>query len=527
MAGIAYTGRRLEARSRGLWPPAGALGRRTRYPRGGYALELTLVVALYYVAAHVGYAFEFAGPVAAVVWLPVGVGIAILYLRGLWLWPGIVIGDLLVNNYSALPVGAAIGQTFGNLLEVVIAAVLLRRLAARHAPLATRSSLAGVLAAIAAGVAVSATIGSLSLLIAGVISAGSLAHVWRTWWLGDFCGAVIVLPLALAWFPPPRRDWLLAHALEMVLALIVVFALSMIALHGGGHHLSYLAFPALVWAAVRLGPRGATLDVTVGAGVMVWGTTHYLGPFAVHSISSSLLEIQLYLAVSAVSALALAALASEREALAENVRASRTRIVMAADEERRRVERNLHDGAQGRLVALAAQLSLAADEARTWPGGAAASLDTAREEVLSSIDELRDLVHGIHPVSLRRFGLARAVEELAARSSMPIERVELPGVRLDETAEVTAYYVVLEALTNAGRHANAGRVTVRARLEGGILALEVRDDGVGGAIELGERGLQGLRDRVEATGGTFSVESLSERGTRVAAMIPARLAGAG
>ncbi|MBV8713223.1 MAG: histidine kinase, partial [Solirubrobacterales bacterium] len=210
----------------------------------------------------------------------------------------------------------------------------------------------------------------------------------------------------------------------------------------------------------------------------------------------------------------------------ENVRASRTRIVMAADEERRRVERNLHDGAQGRLVALAAQLSLAADEARTWPGGAAASLDTAREEVLSSIDELRDLVHGIHPVSLRRFGLARAVEELAARSSMPIERVELPGVRLDETAEVTAYYVVLEALTNAGRHANAGRVTVRARLEGGILALEVRDDGVGGAIELGERGLQGLRDRVEATGGTFSVESLSERGTRVAAMIPARLAGA-
>ena len=347
MAGIAYTGRRVEAGWRRLWPPAGALGRRTGYPRGGYALELALAVALYYVAAQVGYAFQFAGPVAAVVWLPVGVGIAILYLRGLWLWPGIVIGDLLVNNYSALPIGAAIGQTFGNLLEVIIAAALLRRLAARDAPLATRSSLVGVLAALAAGVAVSATVGSLSLLIAGVISGGSLAHVWRTWWLGDFCGAVIVLPLALAWFPPPRRDWLLAHALEMILVLIVVFALSMIALHGGGHHLSYLAFPALVWAAVRLGPRGATLAVTVGAGVMIWGTTHYLGPFAVHSISSSLFEIQLYLAVSAVSALALAALACEREALAQSVRASRTRIVMATDEERRRGDRNQHDRAPG------------------------------------------------------------------------------------------------------------------------------------------------------------------------------------
>ncbi|MBV9414318.1 MAG: sensor histidine kinase, partial [Solirubrobacterales bacterium] len=349
---------------------------------------------------------------------------------------------------------------------------------------------------------------------------------WRTWWLGDFCGAVIVLPLALAWLPPPRRDWLLSHALEVVLALVAVYALSMIALHGGRHHLSYLAVPALVWTAVRLGPRGATLAVTVGAGVMVWGTTHYLGPFAVHSISASLFEIQLYLAVTAVSALALGALASEREALAENVRASRTRIVVAADEERRRIERNLHDGAQGRLVALSAHLSLAADEARSRPAGAAASLDSAREEVLRAIDELRDLVHGIHPVTLRRFGLARAVEELAARSSMPIELIELPAVRLDDTAEATAYYVVLEALTNAGRHANAGQIAVQARLDGDLLALEVRDDGVGGAIELGERGLQGLRDRVEAIGGTFSVESLADCGTRVAAAIPARRPGA-
>jgi signal transduction histidine kinase len=489
-------------------------------------LELALVVVLYYVAAHVGYAFEFAGPVAAVVWLPVGVGIAILYRRGLRLWPGIVIGDLLVNDYAALPVGSAIGQTFGNLLEVVIAAALLRRLANRDAPLATRSSLAGVIVAIAAGAAVSATIGSLSLWAGDAISGESLAHVWRTWWLGDFCGAVIVLPLALAWFPPPRRSWVVAHALEMALLLGSVVALSIYALHDG-HHLSYLAFPALVWVAVRLGPRGATLAVTASAGVMIWGTTHYHGPFAVHSINSSLLEIQLYLAVSAVSALALAALAREREALAENVRESRTRIVVAADAERRRLERNLHDGAQGRLLALVARLTLARDEARTRPRAAVVAIESAQAEVLTAIDELRDLVRGVRPVALRRLGLARAVEELAARSPMPIELVALPEGRFDETAEDTAYYVVLEAVANAQRHAHATEVTVRARHEASSLAVEVQDDGVGGAVELAERGLQGLRDRVEATGGRFSVESLPDRGTRVAAAIPVRPAGAG
>ncbi|MBV9001628.1 MAG: MASE1 domain-containing protein [Solirubrobacterales bacterium] len=506
-------------------PRATATVWQVRHPRSGYAAELALVVALYYVAAHVGYALQFAGPVASVVWLPVGVGIAVLYLRGLWLWPAIVIGDLLVNNYSAVPVGSAVGQTFGNLLEVVIAAVLLRRLAARDAPLATRSSLAGVLVAIAVATAVSATIGSLSLWAGAVIDLGSLAHVWQTWWLGDFCGAMIVLPLALAWFPPPPRGWVLNHALETIIVLATVAVLSYIALHGG-HHLSYLAFPVLVWAAVRLGPRGATLALTVSAGMMIWGTTHYLGPFAVHSINSSLLDIQLYLAITAISALALAALAAERETLAATLRASRNRIVVAADAERRRVERDLHDGAQGRLVALAARLTLAAREARTLPASAGASLESAHAEVLTAIDELRDLVHGIHPAALRRFGLARAVEELAALSATPIEVIELPEARLDETAEATSYYVVFEAVANAHRYAHASKVTVWAHLEGGTLTVEVQDDGVGGAVEVGERGLQGLRDRVEATGGTFFVESLADRGTRVSAEIPATLARA-
>jgi signal transduction histidine kinase len=215
-----------------------------------------------------------------------------------------------------------------------------------------------------------------------------------------------------------------------------------------------------------------------------------------------------------------AALAAEREALSRSVQASRKRIVMAADEERRRLERDLHDGAQQSLVALAAHLGLAAGRAQARPETAAASFESAQAELLVAIDELREFVHGIHPTALRRFGLARAVEIVAARAATPVEIVELPRVRLDETAEATAYYIVLEAVTNAQRYANASSVRVRAYLDNSSLALQVEDDGVGGAVERSDLGLQGLRDRVEATGGTFVVHSAVGRGTRIEARIP-------
>ena len=131
-----------------------------------------LLVAAYYASAHLGFALEFTGPVASIVWLPVGVGAAFLYLRGPALWPGVVIGDLLVNNYSELPVGSAVGQSFGNLLEVVIWAALLRRLISRDRPLWSIPGLAAMLGAITAGTAISATIGSVSLALGGVVTGG-------------------------------------------------------------------------------------------------------------------------------------------------------------------------------------------------------------------------------------------------------------------------------------------------------------------------------------------------------------------
>ena len=289
----------------------------------------------------------------------------------------------------------------------------------------------------------------------------------------------------------------------MLLATLIV--LSTVAAQVGGPS-TYLAFPVLIWAGFRFGPRGATIAIAISAAFTMWGATDFPGPFMVNG-SDSIPSTQIYIAVAALATLAVAALASEREELARSVRASRTRIVLAADDERRRLERNLHDGAQGRLVALAARLGLAAHDAREAPETAAASFETAHDELLVAIDELRELVQGIQPAALRQFGLASAVEDVAARSVTPIELVELPRVRLDETTEATAFYLIREAVTNAERHAHASAIRVRAHLSTTSLTVEVQDDGVGGAFERNDRGLQGLRDRVEATGGRFELDS--------------------
>ena len=170
-----------------------------------YFAGVIALAALYRGAAEVGYALQFAGPVGAIVWLPVGFGVAWLYRGGLRYWPGVLIGDLLANDYTALPLGSALGQTAGNVLEVLVIAMLLRALVPRSGPLGSVKGLGMMVVAIAAGTTVSATIGSLSLLAGDVTDIDGIPRIWRTWWLGDASGALLVLPLALAWARPPSR----------------------------------------------------------------------------------------------------------------------------------------------------------------------------------------------------------------------------------------------------------------------------------------------------------------------------------
>jgi signal transduction histidine kinase len=255
----------------------------------------------------------------------------------------------------------------------------------------------------------------------------------------------------------------------------------------------------------------------------VWNTTHNEGPFAFRSITHSVLATQLYLAVAALSTLFLVAVVTEREAFAGRLAASRSRLVEATETERRRLGRNLHDGAQQRLTALAVRLGLAAEDARRVPERGGPLLEEAGAEVTLAIDELRQIAHGIHPVALN-LGLAAAIKSIADRSSVPFAILDLPADRLDDTAEATAYYVLADAATNAQRYAQASLITVRATTAPPVLRIEILDDGIGGAHETAGCGLDGLRNRVESLGGTFEVESRAGHGTRVAAVIPAAAA---
>jgi signal transduction histidine kinase len=199
--------------------------------------------------------------------------------------------------------------------------------------------------------------------------------------------------------------------------------------------------------------------------------------------------------------------------------ASRVRIVAASDETRRRIERDLHDGTQQRLVSLSLELRLAAtvpaelEETRRTIDRVAAELDGA-------IDELREISRGIHPAILSEGGLGPALRTLARRSAVRVELESVIDDRLPEPIEVAAYYVVSEALTNATKHANASRVDIHVAAGDSSLRLSIRDDGVGGADPAGGSGLVGLRDRVEALGGSIEISSPPGQGTHLRVQLP-------
>lgn len=204
----------------------------------------------------------------------------------------------------------------------------------------------------------------------------------------------------------------------------------------------------------------------------------------------------------------------------DELAASRLRIVEAGDAARRRIERNLHDGAQQRLVALSIELRMVRARIRTDPAKAEELVEQASEELAEALEELRELAQGIHPTLLTDRGLGAALEVLAARTPIPVAlELELEG-RLPPSIEATAYYVVSEALANVVKHAAASAATVRIAKRPGCVGVEVADDGQGGADLRFGSGLAGLCDRVEALSGRLEVESSSGRGTRVGAELP-------
>jgi signal transduction histidine kinase len=317
---------------------------------------------------------------------------------------------------------------------------------------------------------------------------GAAAADPATW--KDLAYLVLLLPLGVAWFVITVTMWSLA--------------------------LGSLAGPAWVpWGEVR---------VTYGTG----------RSYVLDTVPEALVLVVLGLVLCVAAAWATRGMAAAHAAVARSLlgpsqaqlrarvtalEASRDRAVDAAEDERRRIERDLHDGAQQRLVSLAMDLGMAREKLRKDPQAATGLVDAAHEEAKRALAELRDLARGIHPAVLADRGLDAAISALAARSPVPVG-VEVATERLPGPVESTAYFVVAEALTNAAKHARAGEVTVRIARHGDLLVVEVADDGVGGADPAAGSGLRGLADRAAAIDGRLTVTSPPGGPTLVRAELP-------
>jgi len=233
-------------------------------------------------------------------------------------------------------------------------------------------------------------------------------------------------------------------------------------------------------------------------------------------------ERELLDAVAGAAALALEneRLAAELRASVKELRASRARIVKTADAARRAIERDLHDGAQQQLVALALSLRLARTRLERDPAEAGALLDAATRDLQAALQSLRELARGIHPAVLSDHGLGAALDALAQRFPFGVEIAAVPDERLPEPVEATAYFVVAEAITNVARYARASHAVVTLERDEDALAVVVSDDGVGGADPTTGSGLRGLADRVAVLEGRLEVDSPIGEGTTVRAFIP-------
>ena len=210
-------------------------------------------------------------------------------------------------------------------------------------------------------------------------------------------------------------------------------------------------------------------------------------------------------------------MAATTDPLRGEIEASRARLVAVADEARRRLERDLHDGAQQRFVLATVCLRRAAARTRGTP--AEPLVDEAFQQLQHGLAELRDLAHGIHPAVLRERGLAATLAGLAARSSLPVE-LQVTRERVAPALETAIYFTIAEALTNIAKHAHATSARVTVEIAGGALVAEIADDGIGGASTTAGAGLRGLVDRLDTLGGTLTVQSPRDGGTRVRAEAP-------
>jgi diguanylate cyclase (GGDEF)-like protein len=285
------------------------------------------LAVVYFVAGKLGLQLAYVHASATAVWPCTGIAVAALLVFGYRVWPGILLGAFLVNLTTAGSVGTSIGIAIGNTLEGLAGCYLVSRFASGKAAFARAQDIFkfALLAGMAA-TTVSATIGVTSLVIGGFAEWAAFGSIWCTWWLGDAVGAVIVAPLLLLWWDNPRLSWTREQIAELVFLFLGLFSTGWVVFGEPFHSelknypLEYLCIPFLIWAAFRFGRRKAATAVCALAVIATWGTLHGFGPFARESQNTSLLLLQAFMGIIAVTTLVLAAEASEHKRAQERVR---------------------------------------------------------------------------------------------------------------------------------------------------------------------------------------------------------------
>jgi len=499
-----------------------------------YLAGVLLFGAAYYGAAKLGQTLRYTASVSAI-WPPAGLGIAVLYLWGLRWWAGVFLGEILVNaefllGDGSFPVGSLVGQQAGNMGEIVVGALLLRRLIGPRAPLDRVEQVGGMLVALGAATAISATAGTVSMLAGGVIEGSEVGEFWRTWWLGDSSGALVVVPLVLSWADDPGRSWRRIRTWEGAALIASVITLGVVAV-STEEPVTYMVFPALILAAFRFGPPGATLSIAITAGVAIGVTAAEVGPFAEQPIDHRTLSTQLYIAVAALTTLFLSVVVSERERSTRELAEARTREGERAVEERRRIARDLHDSVSQALFSTAlhtrtAQKALV-QEAGNPDGRVARSLDTIGDLTRGVQGEVRSLIFHLHRDPVHD-GLVAALARHASEISGPeLPRIDVrgPGSRPDlpQHVETQLFGIAREALANAVRHADATAVLVRVEARPGGVLVEVRDNGRGFDTDTRQPdhfGVDSMHSRAAEIGGALSIASTPGYGTVVRAAVP-------
>ena len=496
---------------------------------------MVLLAAAYYGAAKVGQTLRYTASVAAI-WPPAGVGIAALYLWGLRWWPGVLLGELVVNGElllddSTFPVGSLLGQQAGNMAEILVGALLLRRFLGTGAAMDRVEQVGRMLLALGIATAISASAGTISMVAGGVVDEPDAAEFWRTWWLGDTSGGLVVIPLMLAWAHDPAGAWRRIRTWEGAAVIVCVTALT-IAVFSTDEPIRFTVFPALIWAAFRLGSPGATLSVAISAGTAIGITAHHAGLFFHQPIDDTTLATQLYIWIAALTTLFLSCVVSERERASRELADARRTEGERAVEERRRIARDLHDSVSQALFSTVlhtrtAQKALR-QEGASPSGPVARSLDTIGELTRSVQGEIRSLVFELRRDPVHDglvAALARHASGLGASDGLTID-VRGPGrpLALSRQAETQLFAIAREALANVVRHAEAGAAQIRVEARQGQVLVQITDNGRGfdpAGGHPGHFGLDSMRSRAAEIGGRLTIASALGSGTVVRVRVPA------